>query len=60
MAAVMLIYTMAQIVGEPLINLSGMRDATEEINVVHHGPPSRDTRRLYNVTLIETRDSLEQ
>jgi hypothetical protein len=58
--AIMLGEAMPQITGEPRVSLSGIRDASEEIDVAHYGPPSLDTGELYNVTLICARDRFEQ
>jgi hypothetical protein len=54
-AAVMLIHAMAQITGESGANFSGMGNAAEEIDIAQFGPPSRDTGKVYNVTLISAR-----
>ena len=55
-AAIMLVEAMPQIMCEARINLRGIRNAAEEIDVAHVGPPSRGTVRLYSVTLIHARD----
>jgi hypothetical protein len=50
MAAIMLVHALAPIMGESRVSLLGMGDATEHIDIAHHGPPSRDAGRLYNRT----------
>ena len=58
-AAVMLIHSMTYVVCESSVNFSRMGNTPQQINVVHSSPPSRGTRRLYNVTLIGARDRFE-
>jgi hypothetical protein len=50
LAAIMLVHAVTQIVRESGIGLRGIRDTSEEIDVIHYGPPSRDTGRLYDAT----------
>lgn len=49
-AAIVLVEAMSQFMRQARINLCGIRNAAEQIYVVHDGPPSRGTERLYDVT----------